>query len=482
MANIVGTKWGSSTLGTPGGTVTWSIAGAGTDISRFGVGTNKSVSGDSFLSYDYEKVIANAFAEWSKYGDIEFKQVNDQGGAAGVGTTADIRIFFGAIPGGTAGFAFYPSSYGSAIAGDILFDTISKFETDPALFAAVALHEIGHTLGLGHVSENSIMTPSVKKIGLQPDDISGIQQIYGEQQGYEEDQGSAEGPTEPVGDSPDPDPAPQPDPEPPASEDNTSSPDDQKLVGTSGKDTLYGYDGDDTLIGRGGDDKLNGGRDDDRLDGGGGRDNLIGGSGDDTLNGNSGGDKLNGGGGNDKLNGGSSGDNLRGGGGNDTIEGGSGNDWMKGSSGGDIFVFDDGHGHDTISDFNGTSNSEKIDLSGLAGFNSIRDVRDAATQKNGNVLIETSSKSSILLQDVTLSQLGSGDFLFSGGGAIAGDDHDHDHDDHSHDSDGFVLDMADWWDHDDHDHDDDDHDHDHAHLGYDPHDPDAPWEPGDFVL
>ena len=47
---------------------------------------------------------------------------------------------------------------------------------------AVALHEIGHNLGLDHSNvENSIMFPnySTGSNGLQKDDIDGIQSLYG---------------------------------------------------------------------------------------------------------------------------------------------------------------------------------------------------------------------------------------------------------------------------------------------------------------
>ncbi len=181
MANLVGSKWGSSILGTPGGTVTWSLAGAGLDISAFPGSDGTSVTGDSFLSYDYESVIASAFAQWSAHGDIEFQQVADGGGGAGASATADIRIFFGNIPGPGAGYAYFPG--GSGIAGDILMDTLSRFNSDPGLFEAVVLHEIGHSLGLDHQDGVSIMTSSIRYRSLQQDDIDGIQQIYGPQDG-----------------------------------------------------------------------------------------------------------------------------------------------------------------------------------------------------------------------------------------------------------------------------------------------------------
>jgi Ca2+-binding RTX toxin-like protein len=78
----------------------------------------------------------------------------------------------------------------------------------------------------------------------------------------------------------------------------------------------------------------------------------IGGSGDDTLTGTEGNDSLNGRRGNDSLIGNAGNDTLIGGNGSDTLTGGLGSDTLTGGNGQDIFVFADGAGIDTITDFN----------------------------------------------------------------------------------------------------------------------------------
>ncbi len=422
LANVIGTKWGSSTLGTPGGTVTWSLAAAGENISRFGVETQTSTTGDTFLSYDFEQVIAEQFAEWSKYGDIEFEQIEDEGGAAGQGFNADIRIFFGAIPGGTAGYAFYPSSYGSAIGGDILIDTLSRFNTDPLLFAAIVLHEIGHALGLGHVSGDSIMTPNVKKIGLQPDDIAGIQEIYGVQDD------PAPGPDP----QPEPDPQPQPDPDPQPEPDTDPDPHHDHdhdhdhdpdtdphegpivpdIQGDDGNNRLVGTADADVIDGAGGDDTILGGEGDDLLLGGEGRDTIRGDDGDDSLFGNDGRDKLMSGRGDDTIEGGSGNDVVKGGSGSDLLIGGTGNDNIKGGNDSDVFVFADGHGKDRVMDFNAGSDLERLDFSDLSSLNSFEDVMSVAYQKNDHVMIETGNDSWILLRRFDINDLNADDFIF----------------------------------------------------------------------
>ena len=356
MAEITGSNWGTPELGDAGGVVTWSFAGAGLDISSFGDSSGDSVDGDSFLTFNYEDVVRDAFAQWSTFGNIEFMQIEDGGGDAGSGTVADIRIFFGAIPGGTIGYAFYPSSYGSAIAGDVLLDTVTSFNTNQNLFAAVVIHELGHALGLGHEDENSVMTATVSESTLQQDDINGIQEIYGVQDNaavvYDIPTGQAALTILDVA----------------AGATINGNDLDNVITGTDVGETINGANGNDTLFGEGGNDVIDGGNgrdqaflgdgDDfyqDNAEGGdAGRDTVYGGTGKDTIQGGAGDDEFYGNQhedlifgdlGDDLISGGDQSDTLNGGEGNDTIYGGNGRDLANLGEGNDLF-YDNGQGGD----------------------------------------------------------------------------------------------------------------------------------------
>ncbi len=91
---------------------------------------------------------------------------------------------------------------------------------------------------------------------------------------------------------------------------------------------------------------------------------LKGGRGDDTMTGGDGDDILKAVGGHDTLDGGGGNDLLKGGNGDDTLEGGTGDDTLRGGRGDDTFVFAEGHGHDTIADF---QEGETIRIDGVSG-------------------------------------------------------------------------------------------------------------------
>ncbi|XP_053675334.1 matrix metalloproteinase-14-like [Anopheles nili] len=131
-----------------------------------------------------DKEIAKAFSVWSEYTDLRFTPKRT--GAVHI----DIRFeenehgdgdpFDG--PGGTLAHAYFPV-YG----GDAHFDDAEQWTIDKSrgtnLFQ-VAAHEFGHSLGLSHSDVRSaLMAPFYRGFDpvfrLDPDDIQGIQTLYG---------------------------------------------------------------------------------------------------------------------------------------------------------------------------------------------------------------------------------------------------------------------------------------------------------------
>jgi hypothetical protein len=134
-------------------------------------------------------IIANirrAFQSWSNVCFLTFTEVGgnpDIDIAFRTGDHNDGSPFDGA--GNVLAHGFYPPPNGGAIAGDLHFDDAETWTTNnPPTgidFLSVAIHEIGHTLGLDHSADaNAIMFAfySGIKQNLATDDINGIRSIY----------------------------------------------------------------------------------------------------------------------------------------------------------------------------------------------------------------------------------------------------------------------------------------------------------------
>ena len=102
---------------------------------------------------------------------------------------------------------------------------------------------------------------------------------------------------------------------------------------------------------------------------------------------------------------------LTGGAGDDTVTGLGGDDTLTGGAGADTFVFEAGHGDDTVTDF--TDGEDLIDLSAFTGITQFSDLM--VNQVGNNVQIDLSGETgggTITLQNVLLADLDETDFIF----------------------------------------------------------------------
>lgn len=137
-----------------------------------------------------QRELRRAFDAWSTYSNLQFLEVNH--------TTADIIIYFASYdhsdgyafdgPSGILAHAYYPYEFGS-YGGDVHFDESEEWTIRPKDdysgldFFTVAVHEIGHSLGLAHSPvSGSIMFPYYKgykpSFSLDYDDVMAMWELY----------------------------------------------------------------------------------------------------------------------------------------------------------------------------------------------------------------------------------------------------------------------------------------------------------------
>jgi hypothetical protein len=181
------------------GGATWSVMGAGlSDVSGYDShdgAVTVAITSLGFSQVTIEGMIDNALNTWAgASGFTNLGQVTDGhvgfGAAESIGGhLGDIRI--GAINiddfGGTLAHTYQPGTeslstpFGSTIMGDLHIDSSEDWINNLDL-STILLHELGHSLGLGHSDDiDSIMFAGYMgpRLTLGADDIAGIQSIYG---------------------------------------------------------------------------------------------------------------------------------------------------------------------------------------------------------------------------------------------------------------------------------------------------------------
>lgn len=186
--------------------ITLSFEPDGTNLGGVNSNLNQAFNKNSNLNGRWQSEIIRAAQSWASVTNINFVVVTDSGAASGSGkyqqgdsTMGDIRV--GGYDFGNSSLArayMPPTDNNYSVAGDIVFNTGVAYGIGQGFdLYTVALHEIGHTLGLDHTSTTSsaALWSSYNgiKTTLQPDDISGIRSIYSGSSGRSADSYDASG-------------------------------------------------------------------------------------------------------------------------------------------------------------------------------------------------------------------------------------------------------------------------------------------------
>ena len=161
-------KWGPTTLGTGSGQIGWAM-----DLSGLETASGYSIA-------DYENEVVEAFERWEDVSDVDFGMVDV--------SDADVVFQVGSLDAGAglASISFVNrGDVDQILSGTITMDADRTWtpEGQPggSDFFAVALHEVGHVLGLAHIDDSSqIMNATIRVDDLGDLDIDAVQELYGD--------------------------------------------------------------------------------------------------------------------------------------------------------------------------------------------------------------------------------------------------------------------------------------------------------------
>lgn len=180
-------------------TITYSFVPDGTLIAyssptNITSNLNQAMNSLGITTQQWELQFQKAAAVWEAVANINLVQIQDDGQPIdsssylqGDPTEGDIRIAGYPMGLGTLANTYLPPPLNTtSIAGDIFFNTAQPWAIGSTFdIETVALHEIGHALGMGHSAiESAVMYADYNgvKNSLTSDDIAGIQSIYGVRQ------------------------------------------------------------------------------------------------------------------------------------------------------------------------------------------------------------------------------------------------------------------------------------------------------------
>lgn len=156
---------------TTGGIIRYAFYDQGAIVNTHSQSDITTLSFNQISVCDPKQQIANALTAWSSMASITFQEVD-------VPENAHIKFAVANIEQGGVGFPAFTDDLCSLLAGQVVIGVPTRNTCDG--FYNLVLHEIGHTLGLGHVRSSNVMNPSLQNLTeLQNGDIQGVQSIYG---------------------------------------------------------------------------------------------------------------------------------------------------------------------------------------------------------------------------------------------------------------------------------------------------------------
>lgn len=185
---------GGNWLTAYGSRITYSFAPDGAMVGGTASTLNQTMAARGFTTQQWQDQFRRAAGTWQTVAGINLVEVSDNGAALGVSGNqqsdsrfGDIRFFGVPTSEGTLAYAMLPPPFnGGTAAGDVVFGTTQAWNINSTYdIQTVAIHEIGHALGLDHSTITSAVMYSgyngVKQY-LTSDDVSGIRSIYGPRQ------------------------------------------------------------------------------------------------------------------------------------------------------------------------------------------------------------------------------------------------------------------------------------------------------------